>query len=152
MTTRTTHPTDQTDQTHHRHMRWDCEVVGCFNKKHRVPLGVFDAALPGRVGMSDLDGVVTYFGHFLFLEWKSPGTQMPVGQRILIDKLLLHVPKTSVIIVSGDAATATVDRFRILSGRDVLGDEDEEWREGHLPALNCWISSWARRAESAYNA
>ncbi len=44
--------------------------------------------LPGRVAPTDIDGVLERGGHFLIMEFKSPGVSLPMGQRIMLKRLV----------------------------------------------------------------
>ena len=50
--------------------------------------GFLDECFPGtRIRVTDIDGLVERNGHFLLIEAKSPGKDIPTGQRILFDRL-----------------------------------------------------------------
>lgn len=44
--------------------------------------------LPGRVAPTDLDGVLERAGNYLVMEYKQPGVALPMGQRILLRRLV----------------------------------------------------------------
>ena len=75
---------------------------------------------------TDIDGLVERNGHFLLLEAKNPGKEVPVGQQILFDKL--------VAIPSADSlATFTV--FVVWGRRDA-----SEAQSRHCPMCACFAS------------
>lgn len=93
--------------------------------------------LLGKVVPSNLDMVLERKGHFLFGEWKRDGEKISKGQEILL-KALSGLPKTTVLVVSGDTDNGMrVERFwRILpdgnyveSGRSLIDFKDYivEW-------------------------
>ena len=73
------------------------------------------SGLLGKVLPSNLDMVLERKGHFLFGEWKRDGEKISKGQEILL-KALSGLPKTTVLVVSGDTDNGMrVERFwRIL--------------------------------------
>jgi hypothetical protein len=51
-----------------------------------------------RISPTDLDGVVERKGHFLYLEAKSPGKDVPKGQQIMFDHLIADKRSTVLVI------------------------------------------------------
>ena len=128
-----------------RLMRWNCKEKGkCF--RNLCPkLGAFDDCFPGKIGMSDVDGVVELGGRFLFLEWKSPGGSLTTGQRITFQNLTSLSPdpmKVQVILVSGDPETMDVFSVQVWSAGKA-GDVVECDLEG----LKDRMTAWAARAQ-----
>jgi len=51
--------------------------------------GFLDSCFGGtRIRVTDLDGLVERRGHFLYLEAKSPGKEVPIGQQIMFDHIV----------------------------------------------------------------
>jgi len=120
---------------------WSCERQGCFNVKKRLKLEVFEDLFPGKISMTDMDGLVEIGGQFLMLEWKSPGVQVPMGQRILFSNL---PPCFCVLIVEGDAETMEVVQYRQVyhrNGKRVWG----RWIAGDLESLRGMIAAWVEK-------
>lgn len=65
-----------------------------------IDFTVFNDILPDKRGFTDIDGVTERHGHFLFLEKKRIGQEIPTGQRIMFERLSLQ-PKTTVILFWG---------------------------------------------------
>ena len=95
------------------------------------------SGLLGKVLPSNLAMVLERKGHFLFGEWKRDGEKISKGQEILL-KALSGLPKTTVLVVSGDTDNGMrVERFwRILpdgsytqSGKGLIEFKDyiTEW-------------------------
>ena len=95
------------------------------------------SGLLGKVLPSNVDMVLERKGHFLFGEWKRDGEKISKGQEILL-KALSGLPKTTVLVVSGDTDNGMrVERFwRILpdgsytqSGKGLIEFKDyiTEW-------------------------
>ena len=90
-------------------------------------------ALPGKMGVSDLDGIIERKGRFLVFECKKPEEPMPVGQQILL-RALNREPHFTVLWIIGDPHTGEVDdygdidpdtgEFGSLVGPDGLGPWD----------------------------
>jgi len=98
-------------------------------------------ALPGRCGVSDLDGVIERRGHFLILETKRPGEQLPVGQLIML-KALAALPNFLVLVVSGDIDSGVISEYYKMEAHG-LGPR----RSGKaLPAKIARWFDWASNA------
>jgi hypothetical protein len=95
-------------------LRWDCSRHGCFNVKRRPKIEVFTDCFPGRINFGDVDGIVEVGGNALLLEWKSQAHELPIGQRILYQRLTRCGP-VSVMIVIGDAETMFIDATAIFA-------------------------------------
>lgn len=103
-----------------RLMRWNCfdPDKGCY-RKLMPRLGVFDDCFPGKIGMSDVDGIVEVAGRFLLLEFKSNGAALKMGQRIMFERMTAgnsDPMKFTVIVVSGDPETMEVRTVQVFSG------------------------------------
>lgn len=126
-----------------RDLRWNCVKNGCFRNLCPM-LGAFDDCFPGKIGMSDIDGVVEMAGRFLFLEWKSAGGRLSIAQRIMYERITALSHKVTVIVVCGHPRDMTIDTVQVFHGgradRPVICDFD---------GLKARISAWARRAQVA---
>jgi len=107
-------------------------------------LGVFDDCFSGRIGMSDVDGIVEVKGWFLLLEWKAPGGSITTGQRIMFERLTALSPRVTVILVAGDPETMTVERVTVFCRGKVGPTETCD-----LTALKARIFEWQARATCA---
>jgi hypothetical protein len=125
-----------------RVLRWLCEEKGCF-RQLCPKLGEFDDCFPGRIGMSDIDGVVEISGRFLLLEWKSAGGSVQTGQRIMFERLTALSHKITVIVVSGDPREMLIQSVQVFhngkSGPAELSDMD---------GLKARIKQWSDRARN----
>jgi hypothetical protein len=54
-----------------------------------------------RISPTDLDGVVERKGHFLYLEAKSPGKDVPKGQQIMFNRLIAD-KRATVLVIWGE--------------------------------------------------
>jgi len=68
-------------------IRHICEHDGCFVKVLTPDWGFLDNSFSGKIRVGDIDGVVEANGHGLFLEWKSAGASIPLGQEIMFKNL-----------------------------------------------------------------
>lgn len=76
---------------------WDWAILdGCFGST--------------RIKPTDIDGLVERNEHFLFLETKSIGAQIPVGQERAF-KALVKVAKATVIVVWGSQNNPVAYKF-----------------------------------------
>lgn len=73
--------------SHFRPMQYDCKSKGCFNEVHRLDFSQYYDALPGKISFSDLDGITEVAGNFLVLEWKSHAGELPVGQKLMFERM-----------------------------------------------------------------
>ena len=128
-------------------MRWDCspDKDGCYRRLGQPDLTVLDECFPGRIAMTDVDGVVEINGHFLFIEWKRRG-DVPAGQRIMFERLTRH-PEFTILVVLGDPATMVVERYDVFRGGRRRG-----WRACDLSELERHVRAWADRASRAAHA
>ena len=95
-----------------RILTWDCDRQGCYHEKMCPKLGRFDECLPGKIGMSDVDGIVEINGRFLIVEWKSFSGDIPMGQRIMFERLTQIDKAITVLVVVGDPQLMTVSSYR----------------------------------------
>lgn len=100
------------NKTHFRPMQWQCQKDGCYNEKHRVKFGAFSDIWPGKISMSDVDGIVEIKGNFLLLEWKSVEKELPLWQRIMYERMTVG-QRFTVLVVTCDAENMTA-RSRLL--------------------------------------
>jgi len=122
-----------------RALRWNCGENGCF--RNLCPkLGVFDECFPGRIGMSDVDGVVEIAGCFLFMEWKSPGGAVTTGQRIMFEQLTGLSPRVTVIVVCGEPETMTVDTVQVFQNGKA-GPVAPATLEGLRERIRAWAAA-----------
>ena len=125
-------------------MRWDCspDKDGCYRRLGQPDLTVLDECFPGRIAMTDVDGLVEINGRFLFIEWKRGG-DVPAGQRIMFERLTRH-PEFTILVILGDPRTMEVERY------DVFRDGRRKgWRECGLSELKRHVRTWAERASRA---
>ena len=123
-------------------MRWNCDLKGCFNKKHRAKFGAFDGCFPGAISLTDVDATVEINGYFLFLEFKAE-RYLPDGQKIYFRNLTRQRPKIKVIVVVGDAETMECSALsQIVNG--LVGP----WENTSLHELRDRLKKWADDAHS----
>ena len=126
-----------------RKMRWSCVRNGCF--RNLCPrLGEFDDCFPGKIGMSDIDGVVEISGRFLFLEWKAEGGALTTGQRIMFERMTGLSRKITVIVVRGDPKLMAVNAVQVFEGGRASAAETSD-----LAGLKQRVSAWAKRVRLA---
>lgn len=96
--------------------------------------------LPGRCGASDIDGVIERKGNFLFIEAKSPGERMPLGQKIMLTKLAGVNPYAiTVLVVCGDRTTGEIHSYQRVNSRNFEKPVDGK----HFPAA---LQKWWKKA------
>ena len=122
-------------------MRWNCspDRDGCYRERGQPDLTVLDECFPGRIAMTDVDGLVEINGRFLFIEWKRRD-DVPTGQQIMFERMTRH-PEFTVLVIVGDPATMAVKRY------DVFRDGARKgWRDCDLSELKRHVGGWADRA------
>jgi hypothetical protein len=125
-------------------LRWDCDKSGCYNSTLRPRIEEFAGCFPGRIAMSDVDGVVEIGGRFLFLEWKASGGAVQVGQRIMFEQLTALSQKITVIVVCGHPREMTIETVQVFYGGKSTPPERLD-----LEGLRARIAAWADRAQMA---
>jgi hypothetical protein len=123
-------------------MRWDCRTKGCFNKKRRPKIEVFHDLFPRRISFGDVDGIVEINGYALVLEWKGHSVPIPVGQRIMWERLT-ESGMIVVLVVEGDAESMVVSGIAHFK-RGKLYDS----KDANMDELRRMIKSWVDWAES----
>ena len=58
-------------------------------------------SLPGKIRVSDFDGIVEIHGRFLAIEAKPAAAGIPTGQKILLDQLAAQ-PNWNVLVIYGE--------------------------------------------------
>lgn len=123
-------------------MRWNCKEKGkCYNLTLRPRIEEFAGCFPGRIAMSDVDGIVEIGGCFLLLEWKAAGGVVTGGQRIMFEQLTALSRKITVVVVSGEPRAPTVESIQIF--RNGVGSLPEAC---NLAQLQERIRQWSERA------
>ena len=124
-------------------LRWDCQKRGCFNQKRRPKIEIFAECFPGRINFGDVDGIVEIGGNALLLEWKSDARELPMGQRILYERLTLSGSCSAMIIV-GDAETMMVAATSIFDRG--LQYPAYGYEPANLPLIKNRLAAWSRWA------
>ena len=122
-------------------MRWDCspDRDGCYRERGQPDLTVLDECFPGRIAMTDVDGLVEINGQFLLIEWKRRG-DVPAGQRIMFERMTRH-PEFTILVIVGDPATMEVKCYDVFQDGRRKG-----WRDCDLSELKRRVGAWAERA------
>ena len=124
-------------------LRWDCNKRGCFNKKKRPNLEVFDNCFRGRISIGDVDGIVEINGNFLLMEWKDPSCPDVSGGQKYMYQNMTKDEKYTVVCVYGDCETMVVDSIQIY----YKGSAGER-HFCDLNELQGRVSKWAQRVQS----
>lgn len=125
-------------------LRWDCNARGkCYNDIFRPKIENFSECFFGKIAMSDIDAAVEVNGNFLFVEWKSNGGALTVGQRIFFERLTRN-PGIFVYVVRGDAETMRIDGYNVISG-GVMDDRFIPCDLDGFKALLKEFNDWAIR-------
>jgi hypothetical protein len=125
-------------------LQYVCKAEGCFNRRMRPKVEVFDDLFPRGCAFGDMDYVVEMgHGRLLILEWKNGTTPPPNGQaRMYLNGTARNF--INVLVVYGNAETM------VVSGMEV-------YRRGiHIPFVACdldgvrrEIAAWVEYAERA---
>ena len=127
-------------------MRHDCDIDGCFEKKHRCQLGLLDHLLPAGNGFTDLDGFCHINGKRLFLEWKKSSARSPSGKQ---EEALLDLSNIGLVLVAfGDPMTMEPDTLQIWDrGKKLFFTSREEPNK----IFTTTISEWGLKAKYHWN-
>ena len=93
-------------------IRHICETGGCYIKTQTPDWGFLDSSFSNKIRVGDIDGIVEANGCLLILEWKSFVGKIPLGQRIMFEKV---TAKNSIVVfvVSGDAVESKVKHLKV---------------------------------------
>jgi len=84
-------------------IRHNCKQRGCYVDVHSPDWGFLDQSFSGKIKVTDIDGAVEANGHLLIIEWKGIGVPIPIGQKIMFEKITARSDIT-VYVVNGDPA------------------------------------------------
>jgi len=118
-------------------MRWQCEKDGCFNKKMRPKIEVFDDCFPGNIQMGDIDAIVEVNGHILIFDFKSYCGPLPVGQRIMFERITSLSDKIMVIAIHGNAET-----MECFAWMCIKNGVSTQWYQSSLDDIREKIKTW----------
>ena len=121
-------------------MLWDFQRQGCFNKKKRPKIEMLSECLPGKIAVSDIDGIIEISGNFLVLEFKEHN-HIPRGQQILFQRMTRNKP-FFVLIIEADVETMTVYGVNYVADGKI-----EPQREMDLAGLKKAIAEWSEWAQ-----
>lgn len=90
-----------------------------------------------RIRITDIDGAVERNGRLLFIETKLPGVEIPLGQKLLFDRLS-QIPGVCVLIVWG---------------KPNMPEKAQLWRRGEAvktsrEGMIAYVRSWFKWANS----
>lgn len=123
-------------------LHWDCKKNGCFNQKKRLKFKILDENLPGKIGFSDIDAITEVNGHFLILEWKPCIGDLPLGQKIMFERMTKG-KRFTVFVVAGDAEGMNVESICTIFDGKI-----KAWAKSTIEVLQKRISNWSAWAKS----
>lgn len=123
-------------------LRWDCKKRGCFNIKRRPKIEVFADCFPGNINFGDVDGIVEINGKALFLEWKTNLNELPLGQKIMYQRLT-ETRLLTVFCVVGNAETMEISHYS-----NFVGGNFHRYKTIDLDGLKERIKLWVDWANS----
>jgi hypothetical protein len=132
-------------------MRWKCDERGCFNVKKRPKIEMFCEAFPGKISLSDLDGIVEINGRFLCMEWKEEPKALPVGQRIMFDWWVAKPGRQfTVLCLAGNAETMQITHaMNFLGSHSVWKPHDFNWAFNFMKRWAAWAQKEPTLDEAA---
>lgn len=116
---------------------WKCDEWGCWNKVCRPKLEMFCECFPGNINYGDNDGLVEINGYLNFLEWKKPGGELQLGQKILFERITQREGNVA-FIVEGDPETMETNRYQIF-----FRGKQGKWKTGDFEEVKERIKAWA---------
>jgi len=91
-----------------------CGGEKCFMKTKHFSIELLAKFLPKKIAFTDIDGFVEWKRHFLLLEFKGGGRDLPMGQALAFARLTQACPKALFCYVDCDYETSEVYRLRIM--------------------------------------
>lgn len=107
----------------------------CYLKVLKPRLEALNAALPGRLCFTDIDGMLEIDGRLLFVEWKR-GMTIPQGQDIAF-RGMTRGNQNTVLVISGTLPEMEVARYCVY----VRGGQCS-WHTADLAEVQEWIRFW----------
>lgn len=126
------------------HLWWDCEKHGCFNKKKRPPIGVFNPCFSRGINLGDVDAEVEAGkGRLLKLEFKD-GRKIGDGQlrSYLSQTRVNHITIIQVDSVQTETKGALHADLMVRGFRFFQFGKVFIWQEGDLESLKKAIRAW----------
>ena len=91
-----------------------CGGEKCFMKTKHFSIELLAKFLPGKIAFTDIDGFTEWKRHFLLLEFKGGGRDLPTGQAMGFARLTEACPKALFCYVDCDYETSEISRMRII--------------------------------------
>ena len=88
-----------------------CGGEKCFMKTKHFSIELLAKFLPGKIAFTDIDGFTEWKRHFLLLEFKGGGRDLPTGQAMGFARLTEACPKALFCYVDCDYETSEVSRI-----------------------------------------
>lgn len=95
-------------------IRHCCETAGCYIKVQTPDWGFLDSSFSNKIRVGDIDGIVEANGCLLIMEWKSFIGEIPVGQKIMFEKITAR-NKIVVFVISGDPVETVPTHIKVFS-------------------------------------
>lgn len=117
-------------------LRINCESNGCFVDGLTDWTDIIEC-FPRRIRPSDIDGVVELNDCFLFLEEKGIGVDLPLGQRIMLQRLS-NRERISVLVFRNLDTSGIQVEVMVLEG-GVIFPWQAMSRETFLGRVSNWV-------------
>jgi hypothetical protein len=95
-----------------------------------------DDVLPGRMKVSDIDGIIEKNEHFLVFEGKKPRIDIPTGQRIMLEALR-NTGRCTVVYLWGEKSF--VEEMQVLYPDGQKSKKKEATNETVQNFVKWWI-------------
>ena len=100
-------------------------------------------ALPGKCGVSDIDGIIEKNGFFLVLESKNLNEKLPTGQKILLEALSRQ-PRFVVCIVTMSRVHGDIEGLQRVH-KGVIGNNELCDNEEFGELVRGWFEAATKR-------
>lgn len=134
-----------------RQFDYDCVGKGCY--RGRLPgFDRLNDRMPGKMRLTDVDGMLELGGRFFFLEWKAYGGDLPDGQRIAFKKLSQYPGVDVVIARERDTLSFEVLWFRggtSCTGTPAASVLGKGWEVWSNERFYDWFDQWVAIAMEA---
>ena len=121
---------------------WNCENgENCYIEEILPNWAIFNESFkPTKIKITDIDGVVERNGWFLFIEVKQNTKDIPIGQRILFEKLTEISDCITVILLylHGTGKEMDIREYAMFQKGNMIRD----WTPTNTEAIKGVITRW----------
>ena len=128
---------------------WDCQNgQNCYKEQVLPNWAIFNECFrPTKIKFTDMDGVVERNGQFLFVEVKQNTKSIPIGQRILFEKLTENAPHITVLLLYAFDVSKKMDIQEYAVFKN--GNMTQNWTRTNTQEVIERVRRWFLRANQS---